>query len=392
MSVYKMVERGNIDRSKIISITSSYPRVPDTEVMDALAQIYDFSSFTDEDPNIQTEAGLRELIQTVYEKLDCLQVVVIAESRLAFALRKRGSLSPLPFLTQSLKKLFVEKPQQSFIGFAISATNVICLMCFCENLRQLSIGFVVTFPKDYRFLSEFYESFAGVSKVREIAILPEFIQDPKMVGDWWARPTGNEEKWKGNNKKSEALFYLLSATSQLYSFELAGNDLDGDRDSIILSCTRGLQRSFTTLTHFGLFGLNHLFDTPSTSKDLLVFKNSSHFTLDLKILNRLFVRRKENFFPGLQTVALAFYFPLDHNALHERFLEDRFLADLISESVLFSSVKELIVPNEPLNHDGQVLKENRANWDRSREYLENSVRLKSGEVTLTRWSLENDSE
>lgn len=105
----------------------------------------------------------------VFESAFKLQLILSSKTQ-------RGTI-PYPFLTQSLKKLYLGDTDRAF-QMMVTARNVIWMMTFCTQLRTLAAGFTVSWA-DANFLAECQEGFERKSKVKELAIIPHFIWDAK---------------------------------------------------------------------------------------------------------------------------------------------------------------------------------------------------------------------
>lgn len=114
------------------------------------------------------------VLEKVYEKLKCLETLIIEDSRFNFQTLR---LSSLPFLTTTLKRLYL--PANLFKGSSTcpSATNAVWILTFCRGLKSCFIGFTIS-VKDFFFLREYSDALKGLSKVEDLAFQFTLVYDP----------------------------------------------------------------------------------------------------------------------------------------------------------------------------------------------------------------------
>jgi len=110
-------------------------------------------------------------IQSILGKCWNLETLKLQGSIFRFPLTDQKGV-PSHFLTQSLKRLFLEGSEDP--ERMMKAQNVIWILVFCVHLRQASLSFILTLD-GYNFLLEYSETFGGLSEVKQLAFPPSII-------------------------------------------------------------------------------------------------------------------------------------------------------------------------------------------------------------------------
>lgn len=154
---------------------------------------------------------------------------------------------------------------------ALNLRNVVWLLVFCPHLSQAALRASIS-TTDFRLLLEFSDTFAGLSKIKELAIHYSFIFTESDKRTWWGL-AGKEQKSLKGNEKTDTQFHYLKVTNQLKALELAiGNRVElckGDTTYPLMNCLYALDRSAETLTHLRLSGVQINFTDPFGFKYLV---------------------------------------------------------------------------------------------------------------------------
>jgi hypothetical protein len=135
--------------------------------------------------------GIAVAMERCYRQLSNLQSLVILSPYVSFFhhffYHKTGEqLKPLSFLGGSLKRLYIDLwDSGSFdINFNLNARNATWILVFCRQIEEASLGFQMS-VEDSRYLSEFAETFAGLSSVKKLAIRVHFTYKAEEKKTWW---------------------------------------------------------------------------------------------------------------------------------------------------------------------------------------------------------------
>lgn len=270
-----------------------------------------------------------------------------------------GKLVQHPFLIESLKKLHISRlPNPSQERYNLSAINSIWLLLFLPQLKETAFRlFALQITvKDLQILQELNEAFEGLSKVEKLALSMDFVSQKKDKCTWWGLSTEASKIWLGGiNKKSEAVYRLLSVTSHyLKSFDLF--DSSGFEEESLssphLSCLSSLHRSFESLEHLRLLYIDCTRDLRSYP-NFTSFKRLKTFTCDMVCLLP-FYHLPQILLPTLPTslevLSLPYYINDGDFSLSEQ-KEDQLL-DQVLRSILLPNLKEVHVPLEHVNRRG----------------------------------------
>lgn len=144
----------------------------------------------------QRETSFEEVMlepkRFILENCRNLETLVLVEGMYALPLRGLNWV-PFPFFSGSLKR-FVSV--QGPAGTQISCQNVIWVLSFCTSLQEAALSFSINL-ESFNYLTEFLDTFRGLSKIRKLAIEPVFLYDSFV---------SNEGVWKGRLKKERKMF------------------------------------------------------------------------------------------------------------------------------------------------------------------------------------------
>lgn len=340
------------------------------------------------DSDAQYHYDLWQITQRLYGKLVNLQTLIIQDPRLNFTFTRvvNGKLVPYTFLTNSLTKLYIGLRPEEDQHLSLNASNVVWLSLFCPHLRQLAVGFSIDL-QDFHYLSDYAETFDGLSRVKEVAfqVFFKYTPDPKT---WWGTPREANRGWKGDNKKTQAVYNILRAYRSLNSFEIFSSFQSrnpGDSSSIHSSCLLGLHNSFQSLQVLRLFGVGSDIQKPD-SWDYSMFHNLKELSTEGNsiIPFHQFVQIKIP--ESLEIITLAYYSLFFKGIGDHKVGEEAFLAKFLKLHSL-PKLKEVRVPAKLIDGTGlpRIEKEDRDAWIRKRKILKNLDIIKSGKVKLVEW-------
>lgn len=260
-SLYSLLYDGNVDPSAIKSLRC-WPLTEQSEAYyqhagSTLAEIKQFFPL----PNIShdetwrgIENGFNQIINILYPKLKGLETLIVLDSRLRPNLLQQvdgGRFVPQHFLTKSLKKLYfpLQEGNEERSELHLSARNAVWILLFCEQLSKAALGVSISLD-DFKFLSEYRNTFEGLSKVTELAIQFCYAQDDNQRKSWWDSRTKHSTH-RSKFLQSEAMAHLLSITNQLYSLEVGTRR--GTRSPSLLPSISSLYRSYKSMKLLRLF-------------------------------------------------------------------------------------------------------------------------------------------
>lgn len=324
--------------------------------------------------------GINKGFQCIIEKLVNLETLIIREPSIQFQI-SHG----LNFLTSSLKKICIQsKVDDLNEGSYLSARNVIWILVFCESIERASLGFSLTIS-DVKYLSEFCETFQGLSRVDQLALSIHFGWDNDSE-TWWGLDSEEED---AEDRKASALSLLLSVTNELHSLEVhTYNDRDairdGDHSRLLPSFLDILYRSYHSLKYLSLFGVIPQLEF-WTMPNLERFEGSTNLMVDANGLLMMAVFNDLPFPPNLSVISMLVYSHSPVGMPHLQWPEDDWLAKLLKNKTL-TSLKEVVVSKEHLGMDARVKEWGTEIWQRNRAALEKLPIFQDGRVKLTKWS------
>lgn len=322
------------------------------------------------------------VLEKVYEKLKCLETLIIEDSRFNFQTLR---LSSLPFLTTTLKRLYL--PANLFKGSSTcpSATNAVWILTFCRGLKSCFIGFTIS-VKDFFFLREYSDALKGLSKVEDLAFQFTLVYDPNDESNNEMQKEDESNECVGGDKKSDTLYRLLSITNRLRSLEIsevppAERDFLGEINYQRTPCTgcfQALVDSYETLESLRYFRLEHDSKNP-TSTDFTPFKRLKHFSTDFKF--GIFSSQAHSFLklPSNLENFWVVYLQNYRTNLLEMEEETKAWFQML-EMRSWPSLKEIFICFQP----GSVL-DHRSLWSSTRLRLGKFELFKIGNVKLRKW-------
>lgn len=126
---------------------------------------------------------IRSLLQSIYEKLEGLQTLIIQSPLLVFDFLRivDGKLVPQAFMTNSLTKLYIAFT--STLKWSLTAKNAIFLLLNCPHLERAALGFSIH-VSDFQYLFDYSGIYEGLSRVKELAIHFDFVWEDKFPGSF----------------------------------------------------------------------------------------------------------------------------------------------------------------------------------------------------------------
>lgn len=298
------------------------------------------------------------VMSQVYDRLIGIETLIIEAPRLSFGFRQVPHL----FLVKSLKRLFFGEADDK--DWNLSTKNAVWLLLFCPKLDEACMAIEMK-PSDLSYLVEFRETIAGKSSVKKLALKLAFGSDE----------VSKKTSWSKHNSESSVVSRLLTCTNQIQSLELFNAaDLYGLRSTYLLSnCLLGLYRSFDSLRHLRIIGIVYNEDEPapacySNFKGMRVLTADVNVFLALKSIKSLLLP------PALETLFLPY---------HTEKAEDEAVVITAIQSRTFSTLKEVIIPLEPVASNGEPSSEHsRELWLKHRRRVETDSRFTSGRIKL----------
>ena len=173
--------------------------------------------------------------------------------------RVDGNSIPLPFFTNSLKRIYIPLTD-GLPSTSLLARSVVWIMVHCPTLRKAAFAFTMSTHEDFNFLSEFKSTFKGLSNVTQLALRVELVYDQSNNKTWWGTPGEQSKDWIGGNEKTESVWNLLQVRKRLSSWELSCpsntiKDRIGDETEVYTNCLSSLQLSLGTIKHLRLLGI-----------------------------------------------------------------------------------------------------------------------------------------
>jgi len=313
----------------------------------------------------------------ILEKCANLQILNLDGSIFPFPLTEQKEV-PYHFLTHSLKRLFLRGSQDP--GRMMKAQNMIWILVFCVHLRQASLSFTLRLD-GYTFLLKYWETFKGLSRVKQLALGPRLHWDETPINNrgWLGRKWSKE--LVGGNVETTAVHHFLQFTNSLDSLEIAMGaaiTISGD-DSIAkmsVDCLSSLSNSYSSIKHLRLTNLRA---SQSSKMDLSIFTNLKTLSLDFLMLYGLKTGKPRSSLSSVKILHLPYY------AFDDSFAEDRFLSDTVSSGIL-SNLAEIVLPSRPIGPDSREAESSHSVsvrlWKESRELLRENERIKNGKVKL----------
>lgn len=243
--------------------------------------------------------------------------------------------------------------------------------------------------EDFKYLSEFAETFSGLSSVKKLAIRIEFIHLEEEKKTWWGTLEEENGTYKGGNRKTESVMNFLQSTNQLDALEIfidPSNVREGDHSQVLLDCLSALPRSRNSLRHLRLLG-------GITVQESHSLWNAGFFQV-LRVLtmdaNAMIAFSHFDLPQSIEILHLPYYFigqaesaPEDEE---EEFQEYKLIRDMIDHKCQprFDCLKEVVLPSSLIGFDGEriVSPQWTQLWAQSRRELERSNVIQTGKVKL----------
>lgn len=320
--------------------------------------------------SFERSEGFEYAVEGVYRFLPNIQTLVIGEPAFNIPLRP----APLPFLSHSLKKLFI--PMWSDGKIVLKARNVVWILVFCTGLRSATLCCIFD-QNDFKYLAEFSDAFSGLSQIRKLALGVDFSVN-ESIQRYWDAAVGKQ--WIGGNKMSQAVFYLLKVTKDLQCLEInCSSSVQQEKHSINFSCLLALRGSCFSLESLRLFGLGINLADPEEYKantKFSLFVRLRVIYMDALMLAILKGFRDLEFPPGLRVVRIPYYDPY---SIHE----DLELARVLKVRS-FPNLEAVVVPSTSVIKTGAHAdsEEFKKHWFEGRRELEKAEVFTSGKVKL----------
>lgn len=404
LPIYHSIQRGSVNGSSIKSITLIQTGKRKTrqgawdEILDCSLLVLPDSmakALKAKNPFFGFEDGTRRAFSKLLSELDNLQSLSIEDPRSPFQILPvyGAPLNRFPFLITSLKRISIIPPLFfKGVGSALSGRNVIWLLIFCPCLEAASLGFTCSNKEDFNYLTEFQSTFKGVSKVRELALVPLFYWNQEDKKTWWGSSREKHNRMR-ENKKMKTIEALLTVTNQLYSLELNCTIVQtraGDNTYIDATCLNSdsLCKSLKTLKHLRIFGLGIELGPIDFSalKNLESLSFDRCFLWSLSRMSSHILHRDFKLPPSLSILALNYYTVADsedHTPYYSQ--EENSLSLLLdNHRFLFPNLKEVVVPESQISGSGVVKTEGMELWEKFKEELERNDLFTGGKVKLTK--------
>lgn len=355
-----------------------------SQLDDLLDSIPNLDGFKDAEtaPLKYARETISKVTMLLYQSLPSLRTLIVEVESDTFIPR---SLE-LPCLSKSLTKLFIPFVESS--TSRLNAKNVVWLLVF-TSIQEGSLGFELSI-NDYKYLSEYAQSFSNLSKVKKLALRFQFVSEKSDRRTRWKSLMEMESTGGYNNQKTEAIALLLSVVDRLSCLEVSlvraqEEPNPHDDTELILSYLYG-SRFLSSLRHLRLLDL----ELPTTDLDvslsLIAFpKFNCLETLALDRDSLFHFTRSITKLPFcLKRIIIHYYQPSKEP--EESFEEDGFLIQII-ESHSLDQLEEVIVPSGLVGPRGELLDavkypEHHRVWREKRIELEKAAIFESGKVKL----------
>lgn len=336
--------------------------------------------------NVATHAfaGLSELMASIFRGLVSLRTLVIED--IVFI---PSSLKQLACFSTSLKKVHIAYSKPSASGpRPLNARNVAWLMTF-SVIHEACLGFTLS-SDDLKFLTEWHQTFSGLSKVKKLALAVEFVYRDSDQQTWWGLPKERNSNYLGGNEKTEAVGLILSSVNHLECLEIcpliSGETNPGDTTLLGLRCLSRMYKSSSSLLHLRL--PNFPITNSKDDQLSLPFRALRVFTLDRNLLYAL-INRNLTLPICLKKIVLPHYYVSDDPTLS--LIEDGGIIQILRSQFL-PHLEEIIIPSAAIGVSGKGLtlsetsKEVMKAWAKRRQELEKDPIFKDGKVKLTKFS------
>lgn len=276
-----------------------------------------------------------------------------------------------PAFFNTLKTLHIRTVEgENFSNVPILARNVAWLMVFLPHLTTAAFGFNFD-PDDLKFLKEYNGCLKGLSNVKELSLIFGF-RFPFMT----VVPT---------KRRTRGVEQLLRVTNQLEKLEIGHSNTviatrggNNEADTGFLSAL--YDRSRNSLREIRLLKIGpDIFNIPAT--DYSIFESLRIMSGDVSCFIRLLKVDQDKLPPNLEVLYLPFYWVRDERIGEDTFLEEDALLQLVT-SGKFSKLKEVVVPSQPINEAGEVVrtKAHRNLWRKIKEEVEGNEVFRSGKI------------
>lgn len=236
----------------------------------------------------------------------------------------------------------------------------------------------VHYLEDFKYVSEHGEAFSGLSNVRKLALGIKFSPADSLKGKWSAK-VGDERKWVGGNKPTQAVFNFLKVTNQLLCLEINSSNQFPTRNlNLNTACLSALENSFSSLTHLRTIDVV-VKEEPkaASSTSLFLFQNLKMLSIDYLFLKTVWTLPRIEFSSSLEILLIPYYYS------HDSREEDAILSNVLRLGS-FPSLKLVKVPVRPIDRNGKsiVSRTFKKSWTYVREELKTSQFFESGKVEL----------
>lgn len=226
---------------------------------------------------------------------------------------------------------------------------------------------------DVAYLFEFSDTFKGLSKVKQLAIAPNFPWKPEDKRSHCGTPAESRKEWTFGNKKSDTVYHFLKVTNQLESLELGAmrgcTPQRGDSTEINPTCIDALTSSFKTLKHLRVIQGTPQFENRLFA-NLTPFESLTILGIDQVPITALSAWKQSPLPPKLEILQLLHYLFTPDQSVDGDFSEERELRTIL-ENRECPTLKEVVVPAAPVDFADQTTEhiESFKQWRAIREKL-----------------------
>lgn len=372
-------DRKNGKLIKSLYCTIAPAKVSEEAKVELLQQIYDSSDLPSSSSRVtHVQNGLFNLVRSIFNNTTHLEVLIIEDPRFFFHFLRVEGVSPLPFLANTLKTLYMIAGDRSDEALPLSARNGVWLLLFLPHLREAALGISISYREDCKYLRDHSSVWEGLSNVKELSLDFRYDYDENDSKTWWSLPRDLSQTVIGN-RKTEAVMQILSITKELVSLEIFNEERvpnPGDESRTRTDCLTVLGKSFETLKNLRIFGLLYdpVTDTPANLSNFKILKS---MTVELNGLYLLAQTPKEFLPSSLEVLTLHSHVIIPKHVPVDQFHEEIFLGDaiFIKRRHLFPKLKEIRVPLGPSDMDGNPIgtDEQKGTWAEKRESLKRKL-------------------
>lgn len=305
---------------------------------------------------------------------------------------------PMSVFKNSLKRVYIcdDRNQRD-----LETRNVAWMLIFCESLEEAALSCVLSI-EDSKYLEEFHTFFKDLSNVKDLAICIQPLKreerasgwdNEKMRRSWFDMKIEDYDysAWARGNKRTEAVYRLLSVTKELRSLELSwGSTLSHESESlngVLAESLSSLESSFKTLKVLRLIGVHFPIQRPRGSTfNLSLFESLQVIEFDPAPLWAICLNDYRVLPKSLKKSVLLYHddrFPVNNIDIGDPpWREEIMIVALIKSN----KVEELVLPATPVLSKFKPVRDQKKLeifWQLRKEAPKDTPELYDGSIKLT---------